>query len=102
MGTSADRRPQKGKGKGKGNSNEKPEGCTSVVVNGLGADTVEDALWTAFEDCGEISNVSIVMDRDTGASRGFAFVDFVDTSATEKAVAKSDTKIDGETIRVRY
>merc|ERR1711915_870587 len=89
-----------GKGKGKG-PGEKPEGCKSVRVYGLGADTWDDAVRAHFEKCGEIERVKVPYD-DNEASRLFAFVDFVDESSVEAAGKLHDSELDGMKIRVEY
>lgn len=38
--------------------------------------TTEDDLQAAFSACGSLSEVRIITDRETGRSRGFAFVAF--------------------------
>lgn len=91
---------KKGKGKGKG-PGEKPEGCKSVRVYGLGADTWDDAVRAHFEKCGEIERVKVPYD-DNEASRLFAFVDFVDESSVEAAGKLHDSELDGMKIRVEY
>ena len=41
-------------------------------------------------------------DRETGQPKGFAFVDFEETEATDKAVALSGTDVAGRAIRVDF
>merc|ERR1712118_461210 len=67
----------KGKGGKGGDPGEKPEGCMSIMVRNLKTSVDEDALWDFFGDATP-SKVKVVMDRDTGDPRGFAFVDFDD------------------------
>jgi len=62
----------------------------------------EDDLWEIFEDCGTVSKVKLLYDRDTNASRGMAFVDFEETEATDKAVKMTDKEIKGKAIYVKY
>jgi RNA recognition motif-containing protein len=45
-----------------------------------------------FEPHGAIEQVSIVTDRDTGRSRGFAFVEMTDSAEAEKAIAALNGK----------
>merc|ERR1719409_2352187 len=95
----------KGKGKGKGKNSgpgEKPEGCVAVMVMQLSDAVEEDDLWEIFEDCGTVSKVKLLYDRDTGKSRGMAFVDFEETEATDKAVKMTDTQVKGKAIYVKY
>merc|ERR1711964_559543 len=81
---------------------EKPDGCKSVVVKSLSPNVMDDDLWTLFEDCGSLSNVKVLTDRDTGASKGIAFVDFEESDDTDKAVKKSNTELKGQAIFVTY
>ncbi|XP_069830558.1 nucleolin [Dendropsophus ebraccatus] len=62
----------------------------TLFVKGLSEDTTEETLKDAFD--GSL-NARIVTDRDTGASKGFGFVDF---STTEDAKAAKDAMEDGE------
>merc|ERR1719174_1307557 len=95
--------PSKGKGKGgKGGPGEKPDGCLSVMVMQLSQAIEEDDLWEIFEDCGTVSKVKLLYDRDTNASRGMAFIDFEETEATDKAVKMTDKEIKGKAIYVKY
>jgi len=46
--------------------------------------------------------VRVPTDRETGQPKGFAFVDFEETEATDKAVALSGTDVAGRAIRVDF
>merc|ERR1719169_380223 len=103
--------PSKGKGKGKGGPGEKPEGCLAVMVHQLSDAVEEDDLWEIFEDCGTVSKVKLLYDRETNASRGLAFIDFEETESTDKAVKMTDQegkgkdgkgKVKGKKIFVKY
>merc|ERR1711966_295536 len=67
-----------------------------VFVGQLGPDVEEDDLWEFFGECGTVARVKVLTDRDTGAPRGLAFVDFEETESTDKAVAKSGTDLKGK------
>jgi RNA recognition motif-containing protein len=47
-----------------------------LFVGGLSWNTTEGGLTAAFEKFGELREVKVVLDRDTGRSRGFGFVTF--------------------------
>jgi cold-inducible RNA-binding protein len=50
---------------------------------------------------GEITEATVVTDRDSGRSRGFGFVTFAEAESAEKAVsALNQTELDGRTIKV--
>jgi RNA recognition motif-containing protein len=72
-----------------------------LFVGSLSWDTKDEALRAAFSPYGEITEATVVSDRDTGRSRGFGFVTFEDDAAADKAVAAlNGTELDGRTIRV--
>ncbi len=59
---------------------------TNVYVGNLSFRTTEDELRSAFEEFGQVERVSIVMDKDSGRSRGFGFVEMADQSAAQSAI----------------
>ena len=56
-----------------------------LFVGGLSWDTSDDGLRTAFEKYGSITEAKVILDRDTGRSRGFGFVSFSEDDAATKA-----------------
>ena len=58
-----------------------------VYVGNLNYQTTEDTLRTAFAEYGEVESVSLITDRYTGRSRGFAFVEMATDGAAEAAIA---------------
>lgn len=72
-----------------------------VFVGGLSWNTTEDGLRSHFAQIGEITEVKLVTDRETGRSRGFGFVSYSDSNAAHDAIERYDgTEFDGRTIRV--
>lgn len=59
----------------------------NVYVGNLPHSTSESELRDLFQTYGEIERVSMVTDRDTGRSRGFAFVEMTSNEAAEQAIA---------------
>jgi len=59
----------------------------NLYVGNLPHSTTEAELRNAFEPHGAVEKVSLVTDRETGRSRGFAFVEMTDASAADKAIA---------------
>jgi RNA recognition motif-containing protein len=57
-----------------------------IYVGNLSYNTQEDGLRSAFEAFGNVSSVSLITDRDTGRSRGFAFVDMPDGGQAKAAI----------------
>ncbi|MFK7928077.1 MAG: RNA recognition motif domain-containing protein [Myxococcota bacterium] len=74
---------------------------TRLFVGGLSFNTDDAGLRTAFEPHGEVVEAKVILDRETGRSRGFGFVNFSDEAAAQTAVRNMDgVSLDGRTIRV--
>lgn len=75
---------------------------TKLYVGNLSFNTTEEALRSAFEAEGRrVDEVSIIMDRDTGRPRGFAFVQMATPADAEAAVqALNGRELDGRTLTV--
>jgi cold-inducible RNA-binding protein len=58
-----------------------------IFVGNLDFSATEDAIRSLFEQHGAVDRVSLITDRDTGRSRGFAFVEMPDTGEAERAIA---------------
>jgi RNA recognition motif-containing protein len=63
-----------------------------LFVGNIPHSTTEAELRTLFEAHGAVEQVSVVTDRDTGRSRGFAFVEMTDSGEAEKAIAAVNGK----------
>ncbi|MBI3273585.1 MAG: RNA-binding protein, partial [Candidatus Colwellbacteria bacterium] len=59
-----------------------------LYVGGLSYSTTEDGLKDAFSQAGEVASASIIMDKMSGRSRGFGFVEM---ATDEGAAAAIDT-----------
>jgi RNA recognition motif-containing protein len=74
---------------------------TKLFVGNLDYSTMEQQLRAAFEPYGQLTSVAVVLDRMTGQSRGFGFVEFEGAEEAEKAIsALNGTAINGRTINV--
>lgn len=63
--------------------------------------TVDDAqLRDLFSPYGGIDELALIMDRDTGQSKGFAFITFSTQQAAEKALAENGRDMGGRALRV--
>ncbi|MCB9229358.1 MAG: RNA-binding protein [Deltaproteobacteria bacterium] len=72
-----------------------------VFVGGLSWNTTEAGLEDYLSEVGEITEVKIIQDRETGRSRGFGFVTFAEKNAADQAVERFDgTEFDGRNIKV--
>lgn len=73
----------------------------NLYVGNLPHSTTEAELRTAFEAHGAVEKVSLVTDRETGRSRGFAFVEMTDAAAADKAIAAlNGTDLGGRTLTI--
>ncbi len=59
---------------------------TKLYVGNLSYDTTEDELRDLFTQAGTVASVALIKDRDTGRSKGFAFVEMSNQSEAEKAI----------------
>ncbi len=74
---------------------------TSIYVGNLSYQATEDALRDAFAQYGTVSKVNIVMDRETGRPRGFAFIEMADGREAATAIQEMNLKeIAGRAITV--
>lgn len=73
----------------------------NLYVGNLPHTTTEPQLRTLFETHGTVERVSIVMDKETGRPKGFAFVEMAEASEADKAcLALSGSDLDGRALRV--
>ncbi len=74
----------------------------NIFVAKLNFDTQEDYLREVFEEYGEVASASVITDKFTGKSKGYAFVEMPNDEEAEKAIAElNDSEIDGRTIVVK-
>lgn len=72
-----------------------------LYVGNLSFDTNESGIRDAFTQCGEVTDVHLVTDRETGRSRGFAFVTMGTAEAAQSALSRMNgMMLDGRPIRV--
>lgn len=64
----------------------------NLFVGNLTFDTTEDALRDLFSPLGEVGQIRVMTDRDTGKSRGFAFVEMANDDDAAKAIAALNGK----------
>ena len=57
-----------------------------LYVGNLSFQTTEDDLRTLFAQAGKVESVSLIKDRDTGRSKGFAFIEMSSQSEAEQAI----------------
>lgn len=72
-----------------------------LYVGGLSYNTTDDGLRDAFAQAGDITSASVIMDKMTGRSRGFGFVEMTNDDDAAKAIEMWDGKeLDGRTLKV--
>ena len=73
-----------------------------LYVGNLGFNVTEDLLKQRFATCGEVASATVVLDRMSGRSRGFAFVEMANADGFQKALAELDGQdLEGRSLRVR-
>lgn len=74
-----------------------------VFVGGLSYNTNEDGLREAFDKYGEVVDARLIVDRETGRSRGFGFVTYSSAEEASAAIQALDQQVlDGRTVKVNY
>ena len=72
-----------------------------LYVGNLNFNTTGDTIRELFSSLGEVTDVHVVMDRDTGRPRGFAFVTMGTDAEAQKAIQELNGKnVDGRPLRV--
>jgi RNA recognition motif-containing protein len=59
----------------------------NIFVGNLDFGATESSVRAMFEQYGNVERVNLVTDRDTGRSRGFAFVEMSDATQADRAIA---------------
>lgn len=74
----------------------------NIFVTKLNYDTSEETLTQLFEQYGEVDSVKIIMDRDTGRSKGYGFVEMSSDDEGSEAIDNlNETTVDGRQIIVK-
>lgn len=76
---------------------------SKLFIGGLSYGTDDMSLREAFAGYGEIIEARVIMDRETGRSRGFGFVSFASSDEASNAIQSMDGQdLHGRRIRVNY
>jgi RNA recognition motif-containing protein len=74
---------------------------TKLYVGNLAFHTTEDTIQRLFSQCGEVTETKLILDRETGRSRGFAFVSMATPEGAQKAIEQMNgADLDGRALRV--
>lgn len=72
-----------------------------LYVGSLSYNTTNESLKSAFEEAGAVESATVIMDRETGRSRGFGFVEMATDEDAKKAIDMLNGKeLDGRAIIV--
>jgi RNA recognition motif-containing protein len=73
----------------------------NIYVGNIAFSMTEDDLNELFSEFGEVTSCKIITDRETGRSRGFAFVEMAEQAEGENAIeALSNREMDGRRLKV--
>ena len=73
----------------------------NIYVGNLPYSLTEDDLKAAFSEFGEVSSTNIIMDKMSGQSKGFGFVEMPDDSEADQAIkALNESALNGRNIKV--
>lgn len=67
----------------------------NMFVGNLGFNVTDDSLRELFEGYGNVSSAKIIMDRESGRSRGFGFVEMGSTTEANEAISQLNGKVIG-------
>ena len=74
-----------------------------LFVGNLSWNTVEDTIWDAFSEYGEVSSVRLPTDRESGKPKGYGYIEFSAVDSAQKALdAMSGRELDGRSIRLDF
>ena len=73
---------------------------SKIYVGNLTYNTTQDELTSLFNQFGPVTEVKLIMDRETGRSKGFAFVSFEQQQAAQNALSLHGTDLNGRTLKV--
>ncbi len=71
-----------------------------IYVSNFSFDETENSLHHFFSAYGPINGVELILDRDSGCSRGFAFITFANHVAANAACAANGEMLNGRALRV--
>jgi len=73
----------------------------NIFVGNLDFAATESSIRSLFEPDGQVDRVNLVTDRDTGRSRGFAFVEMTDSAEADRAIAAlNGVDLDGRALNI--
>ncbi len=71
-----------------------------MYVGNLAFQSTEDDIQNLFSQYGTIESINLITDRETGRSRGFAFVEMENEAAQKAMQALDGTDLDGRNLKI--
>ena len=72
-----------------------------LYVGNLPYSATDESLMEAFSECGNVQSAKVIIDRDSGRSKGFAFVEMsTDAEAAESISRFNGAQLDGRAVTV--
>lgn len=72
-----------------------------LYVGNLPYSATDESLAQTFSQCGTVDSAKIIMDRDSGRSKGFGFVEMASDSEAQEAISRlNGTELDGRAMNV--
>jgi RNA recognition motif-containing protein len=72
----------------------------NIYISNLDSQTKNEDLQRLFEQFGKVTSASVIMDKYTGTSRGFAFVEMDDAGGSKAIEQLNNTQLNGKSISV--
>ncbi len=73
-----------------------------ILIRNLARSTSEETLLTLFSEFGAVQSCNLVMDKETGASKGFGFVEMPKAGEAKVAIAAlNGSELDNAKLRVK-
>jgi cold-inducible RNA-binding protein len=73
----------------------------NIFVGNLDFAATESSIRSLFEPYGSVDRVNLITDRDTGRSRGFAFVEMANAAEADRAIeALNGSNLDGRQLNI--
>lgn len=74
---------------------------TKLYIGNLPYSVTDQSLGDKFSECGTVTSSRVIMDRDSGRSKGFAFVEMSSAAEAQNTISRfNGTDLDGRSINV--
>jgi len=71
-----------------------------IYVGNLSFNTTQEELTDEFSQFGELTDVKLIIDRETGRSKGFAFLTYSSQDGMQAALEMNGREVGGRPLRV--